>query len=192
MRLVLVTIPVAVLVGYLAGGRLGRLAHAPVRWRSLALAGIALQFAPVSGAPGVVVLLASFALLLTFAGANTRLPGLPLVLLGLLLNSVVIGANQGMPVTRDALVASGQRDTLGDLIERPGAKHHLATSEDVLLPLADAIPIGYPIRQAVSAGDLFVHVGAMLFVVSGMRRRAPLPSPADPITRATSGGGSGG
>jgi hypothetical protein len=41
----------------------------------------------------------------------------------------------------------------------------------VLLPLADVIGIGPPIRQAISVGDVFVHAGAFWFVVRGMRRR---------------------
>jgi hypothetical protein len=169
MRLVAFTIPTAVLLGYLAGGRLGRLGAAQFRWPLVGLAGIALQFAPFGGSPGYLLLLGSFVLLFVAAGVNRRLPGFVLVLAGLWLNFLVIAVDHGMPVTLHALTASGQQETLNELTAHPGAKHHLATSADVLLPLADRIPIGSPVHQAVSFGDLLVHAGAIWFVVRGMR-----------------------
>lgn len=176
MRLVLVTIPAAVLIGYLGGGRIGHLTSLTVRRPWLALTGILPQLAPVSGAAGLALLLLSFASLLAFALMNLRLAGFPLILLGLTLNFAVIAANQGMPVTRHALVASGQGETLRSLATEGGAKHHLATDDDVLLPLADVIPIGSPINRAVSVGDVATHLGAVWFVAAAMRR-PPAPGP---------------
>lgn len=176
MRLVAFTLPAAVLLGYLAGGRLGRLAGASFRWPIAGLGGIALQFAPFAGTAGYVLLLGSFVMLFAAAGANWRLPGFILVLAGLWLNFLVIAVNHGMPVTMHALMASGQQDTLAELRANPGSKHHLATNTDVLLPLADQIPIGTPVDQAVSVGDLLVHAGAIWFVVRGMRGAAAVGS----------------
>ncbi len=169
MRLVAFTIPAAVLLGYLAGGRLGHLGAARFRWPFVGLAGIALQFAPFGGTPGYLLLLASFVMLFMAAGVNRRLPGFVLVLVGLWLNLLVITVDHGMPVTMHALKASGQQGTLDELTAHPGAKHHLATSTDVLLPLADRIPVGSPVHQAVSLGDLLVHAGVIWFVVRRMR-----------------------
>lgn len=176
VRLVLFVLPAAVLLGYLTGGRLGRLGTASFRWPLAGLAGIALQFVPSGGAPGYVLLLCSFVMLFAAVGANWRLPGFALLLVGLWLNFLVIAVDHGMPVTMHALTASGQQDTLGELIAHPGAKHHLATSTDVLLALADRIPIGSPVHQAVSVGDLLVHAGAVWFVVRGMRGAAAVGS----------------
>ncbi len=176
MRLVAFTIPAAVLIGYLAGGRLGRLGTATFRWPLAGLAGIALQFAPFGGAPGYLLLVGSFVMLFVAAGVNRRLPGFVLILAGLWLNFLVIAVNHGMPVTEHALMASGQQGTLSELMNDPGAKHHLATSGDLLLPLADQIPIGSPVHQAVSVGDLLVHAGAIWFVVLGMRGVAEVGS----------------
>ena len=176
MRLVLFTLPTAVLLGYLTGGRLGRLETVSFRWPFVGLAGIALQFAPFAGTTGYVLLLASFAMLFVAAGANRRLPGFVLLLAGLWLNFLVIAVNHGMPVTMHALQASGQQSTLRELRANPGSKHHLATSDDILLPLADQLPIGSPVHQAVSVGDLLVHAGAIWFVVRGMRGAAAVGS----------------
>jgi hypothetical protein len=173
MRLVIVTIPVAIVVGYLAGGRLGNLANVRFRWPMSGLAGIALQFAPVAGTGGTLLLVASFLFLFVAAGVNRRLPGFAVILVGLWLNFVVITVNEGMPVTEHALVASGQVNTLADLRSGADTKHHLASDRDQLVFLGDAIPIPPPIHQAVSIGDLLAYSGAMWFVVRGMRRPAP-------------------
>jgi Family of unknown function (DUF5317) len=173
MRLVVVTMPVAILVGYLAGGRLGNLANVRFRWPMSGLAGIALQFAPVAGTGGTLLLVASFLFLFVAAGVNHRLPGFAVILVGLWLNFVVITVNEGMPVTEHALVASGQVNTLAGLRSGADTKHHLASDRDQLVFLGDAIPIPPPIHQAVSIGDLLAYSGAMWFVVRGMRRPAP-------------------
>jgi hypothetical protein len=177
MRLVVLTIPVAILVGYLAGGRLGNLANVPFRWPVSGLAGIALQFAPVAGTGGTVLLVGSFLFLFVAAGVNRRLPGFALILVGLWLNFVVITINEGMPVTRHALTASGQANTLSELQSGADTKHHLASDQDALVFLGDAIPIPPPVHQAVSLGDLLTYSGAMWFVIRGMR--APAPQRAD-------------
>jgi len=124
-------------------------------------------------------LLASFAALLGFTIANLRAPGFALIIVGLALNVTVIGANHGMPVTREALIRSDQADTLHSLITDGGAKHHLATDDSVLLPLADVIPIGDPVRQVASIGDLFVHLGVGWFIVMAMRRREAEARPSE-------------
>lgn len=180
MRLVVLTIPVAILVGYLAGGRLGNLADLRFRWPPAGLAGIALQFAPVAGRGGTWLLVTSFLFLFVAAGVNRSLPGFAFILIGLWLNFVVITVNGGMPVTAHALAASGQADTLGALRSGGDTKHHLATGADELVLLGDAIPIPPPVHQAVSLGDLFTYSGAMWFVIRGMRRSTvPAPEPAE-------------
>jgi hypothetical protein len=171
MRLILTTLPVAVLVGYVLGGRLRGLATASLRWPAVAVAGVGLQFVPADGTPGYIALLASFACLIAFAVANTRQPGFVLIYVGLALNLAVIAINQGMPVTRSALTASGQRDTLAELRKEPSSKHHLATARDSLVFLADVIPVPPPVAQAISVGDIAAHLGVAWFVIRGMQRR---------------------
>jgi hypothetical protein len=157
MRLVLFTFPIAILAGYLLGGRLGNLASTSFRYGWVGLVGVALQFLPLEGTLGYLSLVGSLLLLLFVASANWRLPGFVLILAGLWLNFIVITVNEGMPVTKEAVVASGQASTLEDLHASGGSKHHIATPA--------------PVKQAVSVGDFVAYAGAMWFVVEGMRRR---------------------
>jgi hypothetical protein len=126
----------------------------------------------------MLVLGASYAMTVGFAVLNVRVPGMPLVLVGLALNALVIVPNGGMPVSRSALIHSGQGDVLQVLIDEGAAKHHLLTDDDVLTPLADVIPVGDPIDQVVSVGDLFVYAGLMWLIVATMRGRSQRPPEA--------------
>jgi hypothetical protein len=180
MRLILVAFALAIGLGYLLGGRLRNVGAVRFRHGWAGLVGVGLQFLPFGGTPGYLALVASFVLLTFVAVVNRRLPGFALLVAGLCLNFLVIAVNQGMPVTREALVASGQTSTLDDLRISGGSKHHLATPDDHLLFLADRIGIPAPVGQAVSVGDIVAYAGAMWFVVAAMRRREPDPQPEVP------------
>lgn len=171
MKLAIAALVIAALAGLAFGGTFAGLGTTRIRLTVLAIVGLGLQILPVPGRGlSLWLLYVSFAVLLAFGLANRRMVGIPLILLGILLNFTVIATNGGMPVTRHALVASGQQDTLTLLVDDGGAKHHLATSDDVLLPLADVIPIRV-VHQAVSPGDLVTYAGVMWLVVASMRRR---------------------
>jgi uncharacterized protein DUF5317 len=174
MKVIVAAVCVALLGGYLAGGRISRLAELRLRFSFLAPLGLALQVLPASGRLATVLLIVSFGVLSVFALANIRTSGFALIMLGMALNFCVIAVNGGMPVTRQALLASGQQDTLSLLIQHGGSKHHLASSSDVLLPLADVIPIRLA-GQVVSLGDLATNAGVMWVIVAGMRRRTRWP-----------------
>jgi hypothetical protein len=171
MRLIAATLILAVLIGAVLGGRPARLSLADVRWRWAAVVGLVLQAVPFPAALEgleLPMLYLSFALLVAFAVSNIRLHGFELIAVGLLLNFLVIAINAGMPVSRQALVASDQLDSLEYLKRYGGAKHHLAGPGDHLAALGDVIAIPAPIAQAISVGDIFTYCGAALFVVLGM------------------------
>jgi hypothetical protein len=171
--LIAITLIVGILLGLALGGSLRDFPTIGVRWWSLALAGVVLQFLNPGGTLGHATVLASFALLLAFAGLNLGSPGFLLIIVGLALNTVVIAANGGMPVAREAVARSGQEGTLTDLLEHGGAKHHLADDGSVLLTLGDAIGIPRPIGQAVSVGDLVLDVGIAWYIAAAtLPRRA--------------------
>ena len=183
MRLILLTVVVAIVVGLLAGGSLAEFPTIKTRWWWLALIGVAMQFVTGGGTLEIALLLGSFVALLVYVIANLRAPGFPLVLIGLLLNLSVIAANQGMPVTLHALEASGQGDTAGELAtvtygngtSTPADRTWRAVYVDTPGTLGDVIALGEPVRQAVSVGDIFVHLGIAWFIVMAMRRRDPEP-----------------
>jgi len=173
MRLIADSLALAVVIGYLLGGRLSSVASLRVRWQPLAIVGLGVQVIPVPGRTLPLVLLyVSFVLLVAFAAANVRarVAGFWLILIGIALNFTVIGLNQSMPVTRDALVASGQGDTLAVLLDDGGAKHHLAGPGDRLLFLGDVLPIR-PIQMVASPGDLIAYAGVVWLVVTAMLGR---------------------
>jgi hypothetical protein len=182
MILFLAVIVLAVVLGYALGGRVRRLEQLRLRWWTLALMGLALQFLPLpSGRWGTdlivrsTVLGVSYAMLLAFSAANVRLPGVRVLMVGLALNGIVITANGGMPVSAWAVARSDQPGVYQELATGRSAKHHLANGEDILKFLGDVIPIGDPIRQVVSVGDVFVYAGLVMLLVQAMRGRIGAP-----------------
>jgi hypothetical protein len=176
--LIVATVAAAIAVGLATGGSLRDFPTVRLRALWLALAGIALQYLVVRGSLAFPILLASFACLLAFAGVNVRAPGFSLILIGLVMNTVVIAANRGMPVSRQALDASGQGSTIAELTtDTDGKKHFLADDRTPLLPLGDVIAIPKPIGQAVSIGDILVHAGIAWFIVMAVRKPKTLEAP---------------
>jgi uncharacterized protein DUF5317 len=182
VRLILFTLIVSTTIGLLSGRGLRDFPSVRPRWWWLAFLGVALQLVPLTGALGTAAVLGSFVALIVFATANLRAPGFVPILLGLLLNALVISANQGMPVTRHALAASNQAETLTDLVRNGGTKHHLADEGTALLPLGDVIPIGSPVDQAISIGDVLIHLGGAWFMVAAMPRRQRRIAETKPVT----------
>jgi hypothetical protein len=160
----------SILAGYAFGGRLSRFESTRVRLGWLALIGLVLQELPIDDhGAAMALLMISYVALVVFAAANIRSAGFALLLVGLALNWFVIAVNWGMPVSGNALTRSGQGEVLQLLENEGGVKHHLATSEDDFLFLADVIPVGGPLAQVVSAGDILVYAGIGWYVVATMR-----------------------
>jgi hypothetical protein len=172
MKLLAATLVVAAVCGYLLGGRVTDLMLVRLSWGGLAALGLVIQVAPLPRSIeglAVPLLLVSFVPLAAFAWVNRRIPGVALMLIGIALNFTVIAANHGMPVSRDALVSSGQEGTLDQLVSEGGAKHHLASGEDSLLVLADVISLGPTVQQVVSIGDVAMYAGLFLLIMAGMQ-----------------------
>jgi hypothetical protein len=192
VRLVLLLLAVSFGLGLLLGGSFKNLAELKLRYWGLALAGYALQVLPYPESWGrdvpIAMLLVSFVLLLAFAMANLRQPGVPLIVLGVLLNFIVIAANWGMPVSARALINSDQADVLRELELAPGQKHHLANGTDHFRFLGDVIPIPDPIHITLSVGDLILYAGVGVLLVVRMRTADPLGRPDRPSPESTTDG----
>jgi hypothetical protein len=172
MSLIAVIVVVSVVAGLLAGGSLRTFEHVRMHWWALAPIGLALQAAPL---PEVhadplagAALLGSYGMLLAFAAVNRRLPGAPLVFVGLALNLAVIAPNGGMPVDPAAARAAGA----GAVTIEDTAKHHVLSGDDVLPLLADVIAVPRPAGLVMSFGDVVLYAGVMVFLVTTMRGRA--------------------
>jgi hypothetical protein len=190
MKLILITLVITFVAGFVMGGRLSNLGGLSIRWAPLALVGLTMQMVNPPGRWPLVMLLGSFILLSIFALVNIRTAGFGLIAIGVAMNFLVIGANGGMPVSTHALVASGQADTVADLTNDADSyvKHHLADEGDVVLWLGDVIALPPPISQAISLGDIFTYGGVGVVIVSGMRRRRADLEPV-PISGGVQGAG---
>lgn len=177
MPFVLTALLLAVAVSYARGGRLARIAEAPLRRTWLLFVGVGLQVLVDVGAargvfadaslPGYLLLLLSQLVVLAWVLANWQLRGMVLVGTGLLLNAVVIAANGAMPVDPAAIRALG----IG-AAEVPPGKHTLLTGETRLPWLADvwALP---PLRSIISVGDVVLAAGLIPVTHTLMTYRHP-------------------
>lgn len=161
MPLTLLVVIVAVVLSLLRGGRLRRLADAPIRATGLLVTGLALQVGvDVTAAQGLVggavngaVLVLSQVLVVGWVVANRYRAGMPLILLGLLMNLTVIAANGAMPVDLDAVTGAGGASSL-----IASGKHEPLTEASRLAFLADIFAIRL-LRTVVSAGDVVLAAG---------------------------------
>jgi Family of unknown function (DUF5317) len=109
---------------------------------------------------------ASLILFSIFAWLNRDLPGMPILIVGLLLNFVVIVANGGwMPITPQTANLLAGKDVLQfmNLGSRFGEKDILLLAQNIHLEfLADRFlpPAWFPYKVAFSLGDILVSIGA--------------------------------
>jgi len=180
--LLLASVLGGVVVGRLRGGTFARLGELhPHRW-SLVLLAVGAQLvgvlagSPASSYTGLVI---AAVLAAGFVAANRGVPGLGLILAGLLCNLLVITVNDGaMPVKLTSLARVGK--STGALLHDP--LHLPEDSTTSLTLLDDWIPVVSPLpwgSAVASPGDVLVAAGAGLFVTDGValgakaRRRRP-------------------
>ncbi len=158
----------------LAGGRLSRLTDLDVKATWTVLVAAAVQVAVTSVyrtgyTTDLVLHAATYGLVIWFLVANRRIVGVPLLSLGVALNTIAIAANGGvMPATRTALRIAGI-DTSG------GYSNSAAVDHAKLQALGDVIPVPgpWPIGNVLSVGDLLIFAGALIVLhVTCTRRRA--------------------
>jgi Family of unknown function (DUF5317) len=159
----------------LLGGRLEALAEVRARLAWTLLLALGLQVVSLS-LPGIpdglrpYLQLASYPVAGVFVVANRRLPGMPLVGLGALLNLIAMSANGGvMPASAAALDQAGlprHRDSYANstLVRDP----RLGFLGDVF-----AIPDPVPLANVFSVGDVCIGLGLVAAVhgLTGSRPR---------------------
>jgi len=178
---------VAVLLGYVLGGRLRRFENLRINRWGLAITGAVLTaivnlFPALSIGPipdtivGPVLLALSYFLLAVFLLSNRWIPAGYVMIAGLLLNLVVVVANGGMPVRAEAITTAGGNPAV--LQDATVGKHHLMSGDDVLWHLGDVIGVPEPIGVVLSPGDVLLYGGMVYSIVQIMRgRRRENPRP---------------
>lgn len=173
----------AVLIGYLRGGRLTGRDHLPIRLLGLPIAAFAVEalYGPAlgTGLPPALLLRAlvplQYALLAVFCAANRGLRPVRCVSAGVALNLLVIGLNGfRMPVSAairgvPELALTVARIDSGELFE-----YVIAGANTRLAWLGDVIPTPLMPGQGFgSAGDLLLAVGVGWLVLEMMGSRRP-------------------
>ncbi|MEE8406644.1 MAG: DUF5317 domain-containing protein [Acidimicrobiia bacterium] len=167
----------ALTIAILRGGRLINLGDIELKSWWLLLVSLGLQLGTRwlpdeawSETVGVIMMLASFVLLMILVVANRSKPGMWIAGLGVLMNFTVIAVNGGMPVLAGAAeVASGftvaQPDISGSF------KHTLLDETSRLTFFADVIPLRLVgIGEVISLGDIFLALGLGVFLEHELRR----------------------
>ena len=173
---IVLTLAVALTAGLLRGGSLASLADTRLRWLVLLFEGLIIQVAfdlwdppGLTTTGGLAVLLVSNAAVAGFLLLNGRVPGMLIIGLGLLLNTVVITANQAMPVSAAAAARAGldPPPRISDDL-----KHERLDSDTRLGWLGDVIPIP-GIKEVLSLGDvvLALGVGRVVYMQTTARKR---------------------
>ena len=176
MWLLILTVAAAALIVIVTWGdvrELGRLQIAGVWLLFVGLAiQIALEFIDFSNDEldtiGYGLLMVSYAFILSFCFANISIRGFGVISVGIALNALVIGLNQGMPT-----VGIGN-DKNGNRVEKPverTVKHRQETDDDLLGFLGDKIVLPEPFDTVVSFGDLIMSVGICELAYYGTRRK---------------------
>ncbi len=182
--LLLYSIAAGLLLGRLLGGQVRYIEHIRFVWWQLALAGLAVQlilFAdPVQervGGEGPLIYVVSTVAVLVALLRNLRLPGLTIIALGAVLNLAVVLANGGyMPSSPGAWL-----ELTGTAALPVSYYSNVALiGPDTVLPFLGDIflfPRPLPMATAFSIGDVIIALGAVIFLVSAMRRPGPTMPP---------------
>jgi Family of unknown function (DUF5317) len=181
LLLLLLVVAAGVVAGLRRGGALRGLSEAPIRPpfdapttgplapasrpKRLAVACLLVQ-ALVALLPlhalGPLLLAAALVVLLAIARANARLPGVPLLALGLLANLLVLVVNLGLPVS-PATLARAHVHVASPAPHRLDGEHVLAPGGGRLGQLGDRFAVA-PLRTVASLGDVAEFAGLFLVV----------------------------
>ena len=158
MAVLFVALAVGIIAGLVTGGRPSNIYRRTIVGSGVLAAAVIAQLIPwvVDASPsvGLACVIVSYGLLTSFALVNIRLIGMPVVLLGLVLNFAVITVNRGMPVRPEAMWTV---DRNPGALEHT-AKRHIEPPRDDLTILGDVIPIK-PFHEVISFGDMILAVG---------------------------------
>ncbi len=193
----IIAIVLSLLIGFLVGGSLKPMAHLRIRYLPLLVAGLVIQvlmFTPILGRNELVqdigpyIYIGTLFTTLFAMFKNISIPGMPIIILGAILNALVITANGGfMPSPTSALAEAGllehveieeQRKAEGDWV----LSNSTVSDDDTRLGfLGDVIvvPERYPFSNVYSLGDIIIAIGAAVAIITVMRSRPEEQRSAD-------------
>lgn len=195
--LLLYAIPLGILIGLAAGGRLAPLGAVRIRLWPLALGGLVFQlllFSPplaaVVGDWGPALYVGSTLVVLGALLFNLGQPGFRLILAGAACNMAVIVANGGqMPASAEAFMAlTGLPVVPTELF----SNSIIGAPDAPLMILGDifVLPRPLPLANVFSIGDVLIAAGGALFIARTMRADPPAataPIPAGGLPGASHG-----
>ncbi len=170
----------ALCLSLVTGGRLRYIEHFRLRALPLGVGAFLLQVL-IFTAKGETLLgrflpavyMLSLIALMAFLLINWRVTGVPLLLAGLLLNMLVIGANGGrMPANPSALIAAGQTTQAAELVKQVTVANCVLMSGKTRLNfLGDHIVLPFigSFGSAYSIGDMVALAGEIILVWGAVR-----------------------
>jgi len=179
----------ALLLGWITGGKFSRLADAKIRFGWMIFLPLALYL--ICWLPPFLKLtwfarttnVIERAALITVGIANWRLPGVKLMVVGLILNAIAIVANGGlMPADPQALAAAFGDEYLRHAMTATHVRSAIMDTSTELGFLCDIIAAKRPfvaIPAVYSIGDLVMSVGIFIAIISIMRTPQPRDRAAD-------------
>lgn len=182
---ILYAIPIGIVAGLLAGGRLEGVGAIRLRWVPLMLLGLLLQLAIFTdavgrlvGDAGPAIYIASTTAVFIAVLRNVAVPGVGLIAAGAACNLAAIVANGGwMPADAAALASVGGL--------KDGYTNSIVVGDPALRALTDvfALPAWLPLSNVFSIGDVLIGAGIALTIALAMRdagrmARADEPAPA--------------
>ncbi len=173
--LLIATALAAIAVVLVTRGDFARLSHVKVSAFWLLAVGLVLQATlefidfsrPDIDTIGYGLLMLSYVSIMAFCVVNFPARGFVLITIGVALNALVIGLNQGMP-TRPI-----GNDSHGNRVFKPveqTVKHRQESASDQLGFLGDKILFPKPFDTLVSVGDLVIAIGICELAYYGTRR----------------------
>ena len=164
-----VALLLAVVLGWLLGGRLGRAGQLSLRSTRLASTAVVAQLLGglVGGPAYAATLVASAGLVGLFLLRNRGVRGTGLIALGLLANALVVSLNGAMPVAGSAADRAGV--STRDLLTGADPRHELLDGRTRLPALSDVLPAPWPVvPEVLSPGDVLIAAGLGQLVLLAM------------------------
>lgn len=175
--MLIASILLALLVGWLRGGKVSRLVDFQLKLPWLIIAAFVIQSAlprltsgPLAGYR-FVLLITSYLMLLWALSRNEPNLGIIMTTLGVFLNFTVILLNGGMPVSQGAARSTGYTGSFEALAAAKDGVHVLLGPGSRLAWLADIIPQPVPpfLGAVVSVGDIILAAGVFIVVQNNMK-----------------------